>query len=449
MAAKHIHRTALWASFCAVALGLAGNVADAQTFTMRVEYAVVYSDAFPQGRIIPSPPYTVCRNNAITFRFRYTWTNTFQDYVWTEAFPSPYPYYYVQGVSQNPLYLPPAQPGNPVIRLVDVGLISGSVNTAGSRQLSFRGRTQGFSGHPIQTASTSVLVETQIEPPPIQYGEIADGTLDMPTRPWFRWSDSLSDNDRLDVAQCSNTEAVLPQNCGSTTMPGLPSDADCGESDYCWVGTDYRHRVVTPLAPATAYQYRVLGRNQCGVSSEFDQTPPRPFFQTAQACFVIANGTIPDGGVVHFDAATVGLNPNSLVPNLRVTVHAEHNDVSDLRLSLTKTSPVVAGPLLLMDRPSGSNCIGGRRIQAAFADNGTLIGAGCDATEPAINGRIAPSQALASFAPLEGAGTWRLSVEDTDVDGRAGTLLEWCLSSDVAIAPAAMLPPLIFANGFE
>jgi subtilisin-like proprotein convertase family protein len=141
-----------------------------------------------------------------------------------------------------------------------------------------------------------------------------------------------------------------------------------------------------------------------------------------------------------------------LAADLRVTIHSDHSDVSDLRISLTKTSPVAAGPLLLMDRPTGTNCVNGKRIQTAFADNGTSLAAGCSANEPAINRRTAPLQALASFAPLEGAGTWRLTIEDTQVDGNSGSLLEWCLSTDPQLPPlqaAAFVNPMMFANGFE
>jgi subtilisin-like proprotein convertase family protein len=221
----------------------------------------------------------------------------------------------------------------------------------------------------------------------------------------------------------------------------------CGSSKYCWVGAGNKHQVATSLDRDTAYQYRVLGRNICGVSNEFGSTPSRPFFRTAQACFT-TGGSIPDGGVANFDVATVGLNPGSLVPNLRVTVHADHPQISDLRISLTKTSPVVAGPLLLMDRPNGSNC-SGARIQAVFADNGVAVAPSCNTQEPVVSGRVAPLQALASFAPLEGAGTWRLTVEDTNANGKAGSLREWCLSADVPVSPTAFVDPLIWDNGFE
>jgi hypothetical protein len=454
MAAKHIHRMALLASCCVVGSGLASSVAEAQSqaFTMRLEYAVTYTPYFPNGQIDTSPPFTLCRDNAIALRFRYQWTNNFQEYVYTEPTTSPYPYYFVQGISPNPAFMPAAQPGGPVVRMVDVGLISSSVNTSGMRQVGFRGRTSGFFGNPIQTATANVLIETQIQPPPTQYAEIVDGTLEMPTRPWLRWFDSLADNKRLDIAKCADLSAVTPGECGLSNMPGLPLDANCGTSQYCWVGTDFRHQVATALTSDTPYQYRVVGRNQCGVSNEFDSTPQRPFFKTAQACFVVPNGTIPDGGSVSFDAATLTAMPLSLAADLRVTVHADHPDVSDLRISLTKTSPVVAGPLLLMDRPTGANCVNGKRIQTAFASNGTPMGAGCKPEEPAISGRTAPLQSLASFAPLEGAGTWRLTVEDTEADGKAGSLLEWCLSTDPQLPPLQAAPfvnPVIFSSGFE
>ncbi len=449
MAAKNMHRTALWAMCCALGFGAVDAAAQAQNFQLRVDYAVTYTPYFPLGQIDTTTPYTLCRNNAIALRMRYTWRNNYQEYVYTEPTTSLFPYYFLQGVSPNPVFLPAAAGGNSVTRMVDLGLIAGSVNTVGIRQVALRGRTSGFFGNPIQYAPVNVLIETQIQPPPTQYGEIIDGTLDMPTRPWLRWAQSLADNNRVDVARCPNAGAVLPAECGATAMPGEPLFADCGTSDYCWVGTDYRHRVETTLLPGTPYQYRVVGRNQCGVSDEFGSTPRRPFFKTAQACFVVPAGAIPDGGTRHFDAATIGVNPNSLVPNLRVTVHTDHADVSDLRVSLTKTSPVVAGPLLLMDRPTASNCIDGDRIQAVFADGASSLAGGCKLTEPAISGAVAPQQALASFAPLEGAGTWRLTVEDTDLDGKSGALLEWCLSADVGVTATELPTDAIMSDGFE
>lgn len=453
MAAKSIHRTALWASCFAFGLGVV-SAADAQNFTMRLDYAVVYTPFEPNGHVDTTSPYTLCRNNAIGLRFRYTWLNNFQEYVYTEPASTLFPNYFMQGVTPNPVNVPPAQPGNPVIRNVSVGLIAGSVDTGGVRQVAFRGRTSGFFGSPVQSAIANVLIETQIEPQPTLYREIADGSLDMPTQPWFVWAPSiLNDDNRLDIGECTNANARTPEDCEGSAMPIAPLTETCDTSDYCWIGQETEHQVpANSLDPDTPYQYHVLGRNICGVSNELGSDPPRPFFRTAQACFVVPNGNIPDGGSVSFDATTLTQNANSLAAGLRVTVHADHADVSDLRISLTKTSPVVAGPLLLMDRPSGANCINGVRIQAAFADGAMPPAGGCNGAEPAISGRVSPVQALSSFAPLEGAGTWRLTVEDTNLDGKSGSLLEWCLSTDPQLPPLQASPfvsPTIFANAFE
>lgn len=452
MAARKLHRTALWSS--CLLLGLVSSLpVVAQNFTMRLEYAVTYTPYHPNGQIDTTVPYELCRNNQIGLVFRYVWRNSWEEYIYTEANPSPFPWYYVQGATPYPAYVPGATGAGSVNRMVSVGLIAGSVNTGGSRQVSFRGRTSGFFGHPVQTASTNVLIDTVLEPQPTVYGELPDGVLDMPTRPWFMWASSILVNDwRMDIGACSNLDAQTPEQCTSSPFPSVTiDDCDPDEDRYsCWIGTQNVRRLDEPLLTDTPYQYHVLGRNVCGVSNEIGSTPPRPFFRTAQACFVVDNGAIPDGGIRHFDAGTLGLNPGSLVPNLRVTVHSDHRDVSDLRISLTKTAPDAAGPLLLMDRPSGANCTGGDRIQAAFADNGVLLGGGCNNTEPAINQRVRPVQALSSFATVQGGGNWRLSVEDTEADGQSGSLLEWCLSADVELRvdPNAA-NPLISYSGFE
>lgn len=449
MASRNLRRSLLLA--CMIAgTGLA-PMAVAQNFTMRLEYAVTYTPFHPNGQVDTTPPYQLCRNNQIGLVFRYVWRNGWQEYIYTEPGGDLFPWYYMQGVSPNPVFVPAATGGGSVNKIVSVGLIAGSVNTGGIRQVPMRGRTSGFFGNPVQYATANVLVETQIEPPPTAYREIRDGARDMPTRPWFSWLPSVQVQDwRLDIGACENEDALTPQQCTSSPFPSVPlTDCDPEEEGYyCWTGLENFHRPTEPLAADTPFQYHVLGRNSCGIANELQSEPPRPFFRTAQACFVVDNGTIPDGGTVNFDATTLA-NIGALVPNLRVTVHTDHRDVSDLRISLTKTAPDAAGPLLLMDRPSGGNCADGDRIQAAFADGGAALAA-CNNYEPAINGRVQPVQALSSFAGVLGAGNWRLSVQDTEFDGRSGSLLEWCLSSDVPIeADPNAANPMIMANGYE
>lgn len=447
MAAKMIGRTSMLASGLVLAVGLHAPVfaQSSQDFTMRVLYAVTYTPFAPNGQNDTSPPFTLCANNQIGLRFSYTWRHPFEEYIYTETVGTLYPYMYVQGIYPSPLFVPAAPVGSPVVKLVDVGLISGQVNTGGTRLVQFRGRTSGLFGNSVRYANTTALIETQMPPVPTRYREIEDRTLDMPTQPWFGWErpSLASDTFRLDLGLCSIQDPSLLE-CGASTLPSVVSSPECGTAPLCWTGAQNEHQLAQTLATDSSYRYRVYGMNQCGLN----QPPSLPTFRTAQACFV-SGASIPDGGVLNVDAATLGLNPGSLVPNLRVTVHADHADVSDLRISLTKTSPVVAGPLLLLDRPSASGCVGGTRIQAAFADNGTPISSGCNPLEPAINGRVSPLQALASFAPLQGEGTWRLSIEDTNADGKAGTLREWCLSADVALRATAFTSPLIFADGFE
>lgn len=452
MANRSFRRISLLTGCLLAGLGLA-PLAGAQNFIMRLEYAVTYTPFHPNGQVDTTPPYALCRNNQIGLVFRYVWRNTWQEYIYTEPGQELFPWYYMQGVTPNPVFVPAASGGGAVNKIVSVGLIAGSVNTGGTRQVAFRGRTSGFFGNPVQFATANVLVETQIEPPPTAYRSLADGSLDMPTQPWFTWLPSVQVEDwRFDLGACSNDSALTPEQCTSTPFPIMPlTDCDPEEDEYyCRIGLENFLQLPTTLETDTPYQYHVLGRNNCGVANELDSEPPRPFFRTAQACFIVPNGTIPDGGAVNFDAGTLGLNPGALAPNLRVTVHTDHRDVSDLRISLTKTAPDAAGPLLLLDRPSGTGCFDGDRIQAAFADSGAPVAGGCNLFEPAISGRVQPVQALSSFATVQGGGNWRLTVEDTEFDGRSGSLLEWCLSSDVPIRvdPNAA-NPMIMQNGFE
>lgn len=424
--------------------------ASAQNFTLGVDRAIVYTPFAPNGTADIQPPYTMCRNYPITLRLKYTWRNSFVEQIFTEPVGTFYPQFFVQGIAPNPASMPVASVATPYTRLVDVGMITGPVNTAGIKTVTFRGRG---TFNTALTASTNVLIETQFEPSATRYREVANGALDMPTRPWFGWTGDLSATSyRLDVEPCSSSAATAPDECGGSDMEFEPLTPDCGESDYCWTGTPPSHQTATALLPDTPYEYRVLGRNNCGVSEEQLATPPRPFFRTAQACFT-TGGSIPDGGTATFDAATLGLNPGSLVPNLRLTVHANHTQISDLRISLTKTSPVVFGPVTIMDRPTAtagaSGSCDGPRLQAVFADGGAYANGACKATEPTLSGKLGPVQALGSFAPAEGAGNWRLTVEDTVANGKVGSLVEWCLSADVALRATTFVPPMILETGFE
>ncbi|MGE4070265.1 MAG: proprotein convertase P-domain-containing protein [Lysobacterales bacterium] len=456
MAEKILNRLSLSAVTLAVAVALAcvpePGHAQAQNFQMRLDRAIVYTPLYPGGFADTVPPYSMCRyngdgNSGMALRFRYTWNNTFQEYIYTEPGSTFYPYYYMQGVNPNPALVPATSGTGPVYKNVDVGLLTGPVNTLGVQTLTFRGRTSGFFGQPVMTASLPVQIETLFEPYPTVYREVPDGALDMPTQPWFAWSQSgTPESVRFDVAPCSNAAATNNSECTSA-MPFAPTTTACGSSLYCSSGTANTLQLPITLVRNTAYEYRVIGRNICGLSDELASTPSRPFFRTAQACFT-SGGSIPDGGTANFDVSTLGINPGSLAPNLRVTVHVDHAQVSDLRISLTKTSPDSAGPLLLMDRPSGPNC-SGRRIQAVFRDGAISAVAACKSQEPAISGAISPVQALSSFASTQGGGNWRLTVEDTSANGKAGYLREWCLSADVPISPTAFVDPIIWGSGFE
>jgi subtilisin-like proprotein convertase family protein len=56
---------------------------------------------------------------------------------------------------------------------------------------------------------------------------------------------------------------------------------------------------------------------------------------------------------------------------------------------------------------------------------------------------------------VQGAGNWRLTVEDTEADGKSGVLLEWCLSTipnvpQLQIAAGSSVPAAdVFDSGFE
>ncbi len=440
--------------------------AQAQNFQLTVNNAVSFTPFYPNGISDVTPPYVMCRGYQLGLRLRYTWRHSYAEQVSTEPVGTFYPQFFPQGMAPNPLHLPAAQAGQPLVRLVDTGLISGPVNTAGLKTVTYRGRTiynydpiTGLSRTPL-TASVNVVIDNQFEPSSTRYREMADNVEDMPTRPWLAWTDDLAaTNYRVDVDRCSGGQtAGMCSDMQFSPFDQSETNPSCshsgGVSDYCTILSGNTLQVPITLNTNTPYEYRVLGRNTCGVSEEQNATPVgRPKFRTAQACF--SGGAIPDGGVLNLDAATMirdaGI-PNALVTNLRVTVHAQHQRISDLKISLTKTSPVAVGPVILMDRPvafPGSGSCDGPRIQAAFGDQGAFVNGACQETEPTLRGSVGPLQNLATFAPAQAAGNWQLTVEDAVPNGVSGNMLEWCLSADIALESAPFIQSEIFQNGME
>ncbi len=459
-------------------LGVSGAAfSQAANFQLSVNNAITFTDFYPNGISDNTPPYTLCRGHQLSLRLKYTWRHSFAEQISTEPVGSFYPQFFTQGMAPNPLYLPATSASQPLIRLVDTGLIVGPVNTAGLKTVTYRGRTllnydpaTGQQRTPL-TAQVAVLIDTQFAPSSTRYREIANNTNDMPTRPWFAWTDDLattgvspptySDRYRIDVDSCTDQSLLTGNGNSCSNMEFSPFTTACSNasntqnSDYCHTGDFAFHQVPVSLAPNTAYEYRVLGRSTCGVSDEIDAIPVRrPFFRTAQACFVSGAG-IPDGGVLNLDVSTLIADasiPNALAPNLRVTVHSDHSRVSDLKVSLRKTFPETIGPVVLMDRPagiSGGGTCDAKRIQAVFGNGGTFVNGACRTDEPALRGSLSPLESLTTFAPARGAGNWRLTVEDVVPNGQAGSLLEWCISSDIPVIAAPFSQPLIMSNGFE
>ncbi len=437
--------------YAALMLVMTSSVS-AQDFSLRPQYALIRTADNPNGVIDNSQPYTMCRNDQMQLRLLYTWRYDYTDYAYTEPVGSFFPYYYMQAVNPNPTLLNAAQPGNPTTRTTDVGLIVGPVNTAGIRQLTFRGRTTGQFG-PARTANMTVTLETLMPPPPIEYyAPLPNLITDMPTRPFFSWDPTLGVTGyRFDVARCSAQDAFA-QECGDSGLQFEPVGSVCQPNTYCWTGTASSHQLPVALTPDTRYEWRALGRNVCGVSDELLNEPVRrPVFRTAQACFS-SGQFIPDGGSMSMDVTTTGLNPGSGTPNLRVTVHADHGNVGDLRVSLTQTSPAVIGPVTLMSPtvavPGGNPCTG-RRLQAVFGRAGSTPAGSCNLFEPALGGRLFAEGNVTLFDTAQGNGNWRLTIDDAVANGISGQLVEWCLSADVPVAAAPFQNPDIMVDGFE
>jgi|CXWL01.1.fsa_nt_gi subtilisin-like proprotein convertase family protein len=471
------HKRRLLPSALLLGLMTASGAAFAQAsyFTLTVNNAVSFTPFYPNGVSDITPPFTMCRGYQLGLRLKYTWRHPFAEQVSTEPIGTFYPYFFPQGMSPNPVQLRAAPVGNPIIELVDTGLISGPVNTFGIKTVTYRGRTllnYDFATNTPRTpltASVNVLIDNQFEPSSTQYREMADQSMDMPTRPWFGWTDDpgaggamppyFNDHFRLDVDACEGGAGggAGGSGLGCSDMEFSPYSTACSSangtsiSDYCFVGRDPFHQMPVSLLPDTDYEYRVLGRSTCGVSDELNASPVgRPTFHTAQACF-LSNAPIPDGGVLNLDVSTLVANastPNALAPNLRVTVHSNHERVGQLKISLSMLSPVAVPPVVLMDQPGAGAC-NGPRMQVAFGSNGPLVNGACRADEPTLRGTVSPISSLSTLEAAQGAGNWRLTVEDPIADGKAGSLLEWCLSSDIALKSAPFAPSEISDDGFE
>lgn len=423
-----------WMTRCihALQLGLVltfSQYAQAQGLQLSLESATVYSAQHPNGSVFTSVPFPICTNDVynVDLRLRASWSNNYQDQLYHEpVLPLPQGTL-VTSISPNPVSVPIANTSNPAQRLVDIDLGASAQTPIGLAQIAFRSRAL-FSG--VQT-TLQLPVAFKATPTGIQYETISHNALDQPTRPWLSWFlESNAEDYRVDIAHCANPTAQSSTECGGTAMSSDLGGASCTGSTYCSTTTNTFLEVAPNLSPNTPYEYRILSRNFCGITSEQNSMPvPRPFFRTAQVCFWI-DEDIPDGGLLDIDRPLASTTPMDPASNLRITLHIDHPDVSDLQVSLLKTSPDRAGPVILLNTPNGPNCSLGNRVFAVVADSGSPLTDGCNPREPAIRGRVQPHQPLNAFSGKMTEGTWRLNVRDKSVNGRRGRLKEWCISTE-------------------
>lgn len=145
------------------------------------------------------------------------------------------------------------------------------------------------------------------------------------------------------------------------------------------------------------------------------------------ACHM-ANLAIPDAGSAVTSSFDPGLSTS--VSALQVDLEIAHTWVGDLEVRVTAPDGTSA---LLLDRPgrgtSGFGC-GRNDVMARLTDAGLALAEDqCSPGGVAIQGILAPSENLASFAGAAGSGQWQLTLRD-HAGQDTGTLLRWCIATD-------------------
>jgi hypothetical protein len=116
------------------------------------------------------------------------------------------------------------------------------------------------------------------------------------------------------------------------------------------------------------------------------------------------------------------------IERLRVYVNIEHPSVGNLYVELYHVD--TANWVVLFNYPgypaSPYGCQG-QDVSCVFDDTATQAAESmCNATPPAISGKVSPVNPLSAFVGEYATGTWQLWLWD-GVPGNTGRLLSWCL----------------------
>jgi hypothetical protein len=141
----------------------------------------------------------------------------------------------------------------------------------------------------------------------------------------------------------------------------------------------------------------------------------------------------------HFDAGDVPQSVNSSDPAIS-TIEADVNaPIVDLdvgfRVQHARTRDLV---VTLTHEQSGRQAV---LMAGAACDGGVIdvvVDDGAGASAPPCDVRVRPEEALATFAGLSFAGTWRLSVRDRR-GGNDGALLQWSLQPELDLRGGAVV----------
>lgn len=154
-----------------------------------------------------------------------------------------------------------------------------------------------------------------------------------------------------------------------------------------------------------------------------------------------------DSGTVAND---IRVTASGRISDLDLALNITHSWVGDVGVTLQHLETGTS--VVLLDRPGlaatpgpGENGCGNDNIGAVLDDEaGSHAEDTCNATAPALSGRLKPLNALSAFDGQNLAGTWRLRVSDSAPDD-TGHLVQWCLQP--TIAGSAGNPRLTVAVG--
>ena len=259
--------------------------------------------------------------------------------------------------------------------------------------------TVGISG------SNGVEIETRLKELRVYSATFQPTTLTTPTN----GQDTVATTTFLNWNTDVNTESYNLQLSTQSNFSSLFANINTTEVSY----------LVTGLASATTYYWRVVPSNRCGNALASAATVNN--FRTGN---VTCGNTFT---ATDFSTASIATTANSIatvpiqvtggltIGDINVSINITHTYIQDMKYYLEGPAAIGSPIITLFDEPCGDN----DDINCTLDDAG--VNFTCGATAPSITGVVKPRGYLTNLNNLPADGTWILRVVDA-YNGDGGSI---------------------------